>query len=178
MKRLILTYGLISGGIVAASMVWGIMVSASDGESMATLEYVGYLIMLVALSVIFIGIKKYRDQELGGVITFGTGMLVGLGISVVAAIIYVVTWEIYLAQTDHAFINDYIADAIASKKAAGISGADLDAAIAELDKMREQYAKPLYRIGVTFLEILPVGILISLISAAVLRKSEILPASS
>ena len=79
MKKIILTYGLIAGTIVIASGILGIeLVDVGETEAMANLEYVGYLVMLVALSVIFIGIKKYRDQELGGVITFGTAALVGL----------------------------------------------------------------------------------------------------
>lgn len=177
MKMIILVYGIIAGSIVAVSMVWGIWVSDSSGESMAVLEYVGYLIMLVALSVIFVGIKKYRDDELGGVISFGTAVLVGLGISLIASIIYVGVWEIYLAQTNYAFMNDYIAGALAAKEAAGATPAEMHAATAEFDAMRENYRNPLFRLGITFLEIFPVGLLITLISAAILRKSEVLPAN-
>lgn len=176
MKRIILVYGVISGVIIVGSAIWGISVADVSGESMVALEYLGYLIMLIALSVVFVGIKKYRDQELGGVITFGTATLVGLGISVVASVIYVCAWEFYLAQTDYAFMNDYIAARIAENEATGITGAELEAVVADMERIREQYQKPLYRMGITFLEIFPVGLLITLISAAILRKSEILPA--
>ena len=89
--------------------------------------------MLVALSVAFIGIKKYRDQEPGG-----------LGISLVASVIYVCAWEFYLAQTGYAFIYDCMASAIGAKREAGVSAAELESEIASLEAMRAQYAKPLY----------------------------------
>ena len=176
MKKIILIYGVIAGAIVAVSMVWGFLVSDSSGEGMQMLEIMGYLIMLIALSVIFFGIKKYRDDELGGVITFGTAVLVGLGISVVASIIYVVTWEIYLAQTNYAFMNEYITASLESMKAAGATAAEVQAASADFDVMAERYKNPMFRVGITFVEIFPVGLLITLISAAILRKSEVLPA--
>ena len=156
MQRIILTYGAISGVIIIGSAIWGAELAGASGESMAALEYLGYLIMLIALSVVFVGIKKYRDQELGGVITFATAVLVGVGISVVASVVYVAAWEVYLAQTDYAFIEDYIASVLATKQAAGVSGPELEAAIASTEAMRAQYARPLYRLGITFLAIFPI----------------------
>lgn len=179
MKKIILIYGLIAGTIVIAAGILGIeLVDASATETMANLEYVGYLVMLVALSVIFVGIKKYRDQELGGVITFGTAVLVGLGISAVAGVVYVAVWEIYLAMTNYAFMDDYIASVIAAKEAGGAAPAELEETVASMERMREQYRNPLFRLSITFLEIFPVGALITLISSAFLRRSENLPANA
>ena len=178
MKRIILVYGVISGVVIIGSAIWGAELAGSTGESVAALEYLGYLIMLLALSVVFIGIKKYRDQELGGVISFGTATLVGAGISVVASAVYVAAWEIYLAQTGYAFIDDYIAATLANEQAAGITDTELEAMASSMEVLRQQYAEPLYRLGMTFLEIFPIGLLITLVSAGVLRKSEILPANA
>ncbi len=179
MKRIILIYGVISGLVVIGSMIIGIVVGFDDNpESVVNLEYVGYLIMLVALSIIFVGIKRYRDQELGGVITFGTAFVVGLGISAIAGVMYVAVWEIYLAMTDYAFMDQYIASVIASEEAKGVVGAELDALIADLDKQRQMYGNLFLRLGITFMEIFPVGLVIALISAAILRKSEVLPATA
>jgi hypothetical protein len=133
--------------------------------------------MLIALSMIFVGIKRYRDQHLGGVIRFGTAVALGLGIAAVAAIIYVGVWEIYLAMTDYAFMEQYAQGVIDEKTADGVSGAELQATIDSMETMQRQYANPLFRLPMTFLEIFPVGVLITLISAAILRKSEALPAS-
>ena len=104
MKKIMLIYGAISGAVIISSIMLSLVLKGGP-EATQALEWFGYLVMLVALSVIFVGVKKYRDQELGGVIRFKTAFLMGLGITAVASIIYVVVWEINLAVTDHAFIN-------------------------------------------------------------------------
>ena len=145
---------------------------------MGALEWLGYLIMIVALSMIFVGIKRYRDRELGGVIKFGTAALLGLGITLVASVVYVAVWEVNLSLTDHSFIEEYTRSVVADKQADGITGAELAAVEAEMATMRERYADPLFRVPMTFLEIFPVGLLISLLAAAVLRNSKFLPAAA
>jgi hypothetical protein len=132
--------------------------------------------MVLALSMIFVGIKRYRDNEKGGVIKFLPAFAVGLGIAVVASIIYVGVWEIYSASTNYAFIDSYTAAIIDAKRAAGVSGAALDAEIKQMHELAAQYRDPLFRVPMTFLEIFPVGLIIALISAAVLRNSRVLPA--
>ena len=177
MKKIMLRYGVISGTIIICSIMLS-MVFAGAGESTQVLEWIGYLIMMVALSVIFVGIKRYRDQELGGVIKFGTAFLLGVGISIVASVIYVVVWEINLAVTDYAFIEDYTTSIIEAREAEGIAGAALDKIVEEMETLKERYADPVFRIPITISEILPVGLLISLIAAGVLRNSNVLPATA
>lgn len=174
MKQIILTYGAIAGLVVIGTMVTGIV----TGSNIMTSEWFGYLIMLVALSLIFIGIKRYRDTELGGVIRFGQAFLMGLGIAAVAGVVYVLVWEVYLAASDYAFIESYTQGVIESKKAAGISGDELQAVIANMESMKEMYHNPLMRLPMTFAEIFPVGLLVSLLSAALLRNPRVLPAQA
>lgn len=175
MKRIIFTYGIISGLVVIGSAILGLALSGGE-QTLHAQAGLGYLIMLIALGTIFVAIKRYRDRQLGGVIRFGTATLLGLGIAVVASITYVVAWEIYLAITDHAFINAYAETVIAGKEAEGVSGAELQKAIEDMESMKIQYANPLFRLPITFLEIFPVGLLITLISAAILRNPGVLPA--
>jgi polyferredoxin len=172
MTRLILTYGLISGLVVIAGII-GTM-QMSGGHSL----WLGYLIMLVALSSILVGVKQHRDQALGGVIGFGPALLVGLGIAVVAGLAYVAVWEVYMAATHYTFMDQYTAQILAAKRAAGVTGAAYAKVGAEMETMRRQYANPLYRMGMTFMEIFPVGLLIALASAALLRNPRFLPARS
>ena len=177
MKKIMLIYGVISGAIITGSLIAG-LVFANAEKSMQSMEWVGYLIMMVALSIIFVGIKRYRDQELGGIIKFGTAFLLGLGISVVASVIYVIAWEINLSVTDYTFIEDYTTSIIHAREAEGMSRAELDNVVEEMETLKTRYANPVYRIPITFSEILPVGLLISLIAAGVLRNSNVLPATA
>ncbi|HTQ13592.1 MAG TPA: DUF4199 domain-containing protein [Rhizomicrobium sp.] len=173
MLRKILTYGTVAGLLV------GIPLSAitvtMHGHSQQYGMLIGYTTMLIALSTVFVAIKRHRDVELGGVIGFWQALRLGLGISVVAGIFYVAAWEITVAATGLDFASTYAAAVIAEKKAAGVSGAALAKVVADMDAFKVQYANPLYRWPMTFAEIFPVGVLVSLVSAGLLRNSRFLP---
>ncbi|HWA60968.1 MAG TPA: DUF4199 domain-containing protein [Caulobacteraceae bacterium] len=173
MIRTILVYGLVSGLIVIFGILATMLVSGGAPHSSV---WLGYLIMLLALSVILVAVKRRRDEALGGVIRFGPAFLMGLGIAVVASIAYVTVWEVYLAVTHYSFIEHYTAGVLAAKRAAGVTGAAYAKVAAEMDAMRRQYADPLYRLPMTFMEIFPVGLLVALASAALLRNPRFLPA--
>jgi hypothetical protein len=171
MIRIILTYGLISGLVV----IIGIISTMRMSEHAL---WLGYLIMLVALSSILVGVKQHRDQALGGVIKFRTALILGLGIAVVAGLVYIAVWEVYLAATDYTFMDQYVAQILEAKRAAGVTGAAYQKVAAEMETMRRQYANPLYRLPMTFIEVFPVGLLIAVVSAALLRNPRFLPARS
>jgi hypothetical protein len=170
-----LTYGLLSGLVIIATMMTGLLLS--ERESFFSSEWFGYLVMLVALTFIFVGVKRYRDVERGGIIRFGPAFAMGLGIAAVAGLAYVAVWEAYLAATDYAFMDEYIADALRARQAEGVTGAALAREAAQLETLRSQYGDPLFRIPMTFLEIFPVGLLVALASAALLRNPKLLPAA-
>jgi hypothetical protein len=174
MTRTILTYGLASGLVV----IFGILatMAASNGGAPHSNEVLGYLVMLVALSVILVAVKRHRDRVLGGVIRFWPALTLGLGIAVVASLAYVAVWEAYMFATHYSFMDRYADEMLAAKRAAGVTGAAYAKAVTEMDAMRRQYANPLIRMGMTFLEIFPVGALIALASAALLRNPRFLPA--
>lgn len=175
MKRIALIYGGLAGVVIIGSMILSIVVS-KDGN--AGSEVFGYLIMLLAFTLIFVGVKRHRDLDLGGLVRFGPAFLVGLSITIVASLIYVGAWEVYLMSTDHAFINDYTAAVISKSESAGVTGVELEAKVEEMERMKVQYAKPWFRLPMTFLEIFPVGLLISLVSAGLLRNPKFLAARS
>ncbi|NWG93191.1 MAG: DUF4199 domain-containing protein [Parvularculaceae bacterium] len=173
MGKIAFIYGAIAGSIVIGSMIVSFILGADHDDHSLVF---GYLIMIVALSLIFIGVKRFRDRNGGGVIKFGRAFILGLMIAVVAGAFYVVGWEGYLAATDYSFMPSYVEHLIEAKKAAGIAGAALDAEIAKLKTMEAQYANPLFRMPMTFLEIFPVGLVIALVSAAILRNPKAFPA--
>jgi hypothetical protein len=175
MLRTILVFGAVAGLIVAVPMC--LMVGFNpDPNAAHTSPLVGYLIMIVALSLIFVGVKQYRDRTLGGVIKFLPAFLVGLGISAVAGVIYVLGWELTLAATDYAFAEQYSQAMIEAAQAKGASAEEIERMSAEMASFRDIYANPLFRMPITFIEIFPVGVVISLIAAALLRNSRFLPA--
>ena len=171
MTRIILTHGLISGLIIIFALIATLV--AADGAPHS--PWLGYLIMLVALSAILVGVKQHRDQNLGGVIRFWPALLVGLGIALVAAVAYVVVWEVYLSVTDYAFMDHYTAAMLEAKRAAGVSGPAYAKAVADMEAMKQQYQNPLFRIAITFVEIFPVGLLVALVTAALVRNPKFLP---
>ncbi len=175
MTRTILTYGLISGVVIILGMIGTIVFDLGNHH---TSVWLGYLIMLVGLSSILMGIRQYRDRQLGGVIKFTTAFGVGLGIAVVASLAYVAIWEVYMALTHYTFMDSYVSGTLAAKRAAGVTGAAYAKAAAEMEAMRVQYANPLYRMPMTFVEIFPVGLIVALASAALLRNPRFLPARS
>lgn len=176
MNKIAIVYGMLSGFIVIVSMIIGIVYSG--GQGFFGSELFGYLMMLIALSMIFIGLKKYRDQEKGGVIKFMPAFGFGLTIAAIAAAMYVVVWEAYLFSTDYVFIEEYTAGLIEAAKARGTEGAALEKIIADADEIKVSYAKPYIRWPMTFLEIFPVGFIISLLSALLLRNPKLLPAKA
>lgn len=178
MNRIILVYGSITGATIIGSMMLGIYAAKSGGNSFLASEAIGYSIMLVGFSMIFVATKKYRDQELGGIIKFGTAFKVGLGISLLAGIVYVLTWEVNLYVTDYTFITEYTDSIIEKARNSGASPTELEATIQQMEEMKVQYGNPLYRLPITFTEIFPVGLLMSLISAGLFKNPNFLPTSN
>jgi len=169
-----LVYGLLSGLVTIAIIMTGLLLGPEAGFTHSL--WFGYLVMLVALSFIFVGVKRYRDVERGGVVKFLPAFGMGLAIAAVAGLAYVVVWETYLASTGYRFMDEYIAAALRRSAAEGASAAAIAQQAADWESMRESYSNPLFRISITFLEIFPVGLLVALVSAALLRNPKLLPA--
>jgi hypothetical protein len=169
MLRTILTYGLI-GGLIAGGIL-SIIVTNFEG---ATGQYgmaIGYLVMLIGLSAIFLAIKRQRDTAGGGVIGFFPALGMGLAISLVAGIVYALCWDVAL----HIIGIDAFIDKFAGAMTDGKSGAELAKAQADMASFRTAYHNPLFRLPMTFVEIFPVGVIVSVVSAALLCNSRFLP---
>ncbi len=165
MNRIILVYGSITGAVIIGSMMLGIWAASSGANSFFASEAIGYSIMIIGFSMIFVATKNYRDQELGGVIKFKTALKVGLGISLIAGVVYVLAWEVNLYATDYAFIQEYTDSIIEKTRESGASETELNETIQKMEEMKANYGNPLYRLPITFTEIFPVGLLFSLVSA-------------
>jgi hypothetical protein len=175
--RYALIYGVIAGALAIGLILMSMVLELPDHFHS---EWFGYLLMLAALSLTFVGVKRYRDVERGGVIRFGPALGLGLGIAVVAGLIYVLGFEIFLATTDPQFLDKYMGDYIAGlardMRAEGAAPAEIQAKVAEIEGMAASYKNNLlFRMAFTFIEIFPVGLIVALVSAAILRNPRMLP---
>jgi hypothetical protein len=173
--NIIFLFGTIAGLIVIAVLIASLALAGQPSEPGS--EWLGYLVMILALSLIFFAVKRYRDRELGGVIRFAPALLMGLAIAAVAGVIYVLMWEVYLAATNYAFIDTYAAAVVEAERAKGTAG-DIAKVMADVEAAKTLYANPITRMAITFIEIFPVGLIIALISAAILRNPKVLPAQA
>ena len=176
MWRDICKYGAIAGLVVAAVMVGGFWAAGGEMPHNAVGMAIGYATMLLALSAVFMGIKHHRDIAGGGVIRFWPAFGMGLAISFVAALFYVAAWEIVQATIVRDFAGSYADSVIAAQAAKGADAAALARLRADMEAFKLQYADPMFRLPMTFAEIFPVGVLVSLVSALVLRNPRVLPA--
>lgn len=172
MLRYSLIYGGITGAIVIA--ILSITIFAFGIDSAGGSQAFGYTLMLAVHCVLFVGLKRYRDLEMGGVISFKKGAVVGMAMAVVAAVVYAIGWEVALNVTDFAFIESFGQVMIHDIKAEGLSPSAEAAKIAEMEGWMELYRNPLIRLPMTMIEILPIGILVALVSALILKNPKVL----
>jgi len=176
MFRDILKYGLI-GGLIVGGIDFIMFTAAGDEPHFKYGMFIGYAVMLLALSTVFVGIKRHRDLERGGVIRFWPAFGMGLGISVIAGVCYVLAWEASQAITGADFPTAYANFVLEEARAEGKSAAAIAKMSAELEQFKLMYANPLWRVCMIFFaEFFPVGLLVSLVSAALLRRPDFMPA--
>jgi len=177
MKKVILIYGLIAGSIVAAMMFITMPMYQSGALNLDNGEWVGYTTIVVALSMVFFGIKSYRDNHSNGSISFVKGFKVGILITLIACIMYGLAWEVSYSQIGDDFMKKINEKYYAEMVAKAATEKELQEAKKQWDSFSEMYKNPLFRFGFTvFVEIFPVGLIITLVSAGILRKKEFLPA--
>ena len=169
MKKNIIIYGLISGLIVSALMAVNVSMCSNSGKFESSI-WLGYASMLIAFSLIFVGIKNYRDKYNGGVISFGKAFKVGFFITLMASAIYVIVWIIEEHFFFPDFMEKYMAHELNKLQSSGISAAELAGKTKELEEATEMYKKPVLKILMTFAEILPVGLIVTLISSFILKR--------
>ncbi len=169
MKKIALIFGLIAGIIPSAMFFIMHNDGGFEASQMENGQIIGYITMIVGFSTIFFAIKQYRDNELNGQIKFGKAFLVGLYITLVASLVYVVAWEVYSNTLMIGDFSDQYVEYIRGDLAAkGLTEAEIDVELApQLDMMKLYKENMPFRLAMTFMEIFPVGLIISLISALV-----------
>jgi hypothetical protein len=169
MKKVVLVYGIIAGLIVTGMMAFSTGYFCTKGDFEGGMIY-GYSAMIIAFSMIFVGVKSFRDKHNGGIINFGKAFKTGLYISLIASTIYVIGWLInyYLFMPD--FMDKYAAVMVAKAKASGVGADELAKTTAYMAKMKEWYKNPLFVILMTYVEILPLALVVTLITSLILKR--------
>lgn len=168
MKKTVLTFGLISGAVISVMMLSTMPFMDRIGFDKGM--FIGYTTMIVSFMLVFFGIRSYRENVGQGQITFGRAFAVGILISVISCICYVVTWEIIYFKFNTGFAEKYGSYLIEQARAAGASQQVLEAKMQEMQQMKAMLDNPLINSAITFLEPWPVALPITLISALILRK--------
>lgn len=171
MKKIILKYGLISGALSAALMLaTGVYYHYNPGK-FENSELVGYTGILLSMLVVFFGVRAYRDQEGEGKLSFGKGFQIGLIIVLISSTIYVLTWQIVSHTLLSDFMDQYMQYTIEKMKQSGMSAEGLAQKTAEMEHYKELFKNPFISTAIIFIEPLPMGLLVTLVSAVALRKN-------
>jgi hypothetical protein len=168
MKKTVLVFGLISGAIMAVMLFASMFFIKNIGFDKA--EIVGYTSMVLAFLLVFFGIRSYRENVGGGTISFGRALSVGLLIVLISTVCYVLAWEIVYFNFMHDFADKYAAHMVEEVRNSGAGEQAIQAKLQEMKRFKELYENPFFNAAITFLEPLPVGLILTLISAIILRK--------
>jgi len=168
MKKNILIFGLISGAISSLMMVATVPFADRIGFDKGAV--IGYTAIVLSFLLVFFGIRSYRDNIGNGQITFTKAFAVGISITLISCICYVVTWEVLYFHFLPGFMDKYGAHMIENLKASGAGPDAIQAQLQQVRKYKEMYDNPFLNATMTFIEPFPIGLVITLISAGVLRR--------
>jgi len=169
MKKNIIVFGLIAG-LISCFNLLAITVMGRKDIDFDNGMWIGYASMLLAFSLIFVAVKNYRDRYNNGIISFGKAFRIGLYITLVAATVYVVTWLIDFYYFIPDFAERYSAHVIKQLKESGASVTEINKQTAEMASFQQMYKNPFFNAMMTYLEIVPVGLLVSLACALILKR--------
>jgi hypothetical protein len=169
MKKNVLIFGLISGLLITAMMLVTATMCYNNPEFVGN-DIMGYTAMIIAFSFIFIGIKNYRDKYLQGTITFGQAFKTGFFITLIASTMYVLVWLVYYYLFIPDFVERYAAHVLRAAENKGATPVELGKKAKEMADFKEMYKSPFFVVIMTFFVVLPVGLVVSLISALILKR--------
>lgn len=169
MRKIVLTFGLISGLVLSVLMGGAFLLSkkVGTGHSLA----LGYATIVASFLLVYFGVRSYRDERPGGQISFGRAFACGLLITLVATICYVALWEVvYFRFMPHS-MDGYFAAQVRTVQTSGLDPAIIAARVAAIRHSQQMYGNPLVNMAYTFMEPFPVGLIVTLVSAGVLRRT-------
>jgi len=175
MKKTVLTFGLISGAVSAVTML--ATIPFADRIGWKNGEILGYTAIVLSALLVFFGVRSYRENAGGGRLTFGRGFAVGILITLISCACYVGTWEIAYYKFMPDFAEKYAAHMVENAKASGASQQKIDETERKAKEFKHMYDNPLFNVAITFTEVFPIGLVVTLLSAGILKKKGPAPAN-
>ena len=169
MKRTVLIFGVISGVISSVMMFLTLPLEKRGAINFENGEVIGYTAIFLSFLLVFFGIRAYRENN-GGTISFGRGFAVGILITLISCIFYVASWEVIYHEFMPDFADKYAAATVTKLREKGASDAAIAAKKKQMDQMKVMLANPAINAAMTFIEPFPVGLLVTLVSAGILRR--------
>ncbi len=168
MKKTVLTFGLISGAIAAGTML--ATLPFADSISFKQGEILGYTTIVLSALMVFFGVRSYRENVAAGRLTFGRGFAVGILITLISSACYVATWELIYFKLKPGFAEKYAANMVDRARASGASQQKVDKIVKQAQDFKQMYDKPVMNVALTFMEVFPIGLAVTGVSAGILRK--------
>jgi hypothetical protein len=169
MKKTIITFGGIAGLIFSVFIIFLGWINSKTPGHVGSLIF-GYAVQVIAFSFIFVAIKNFRDKLNGGMISFGKALRIGLGITLIGGTLYVLLWLVDFYAFNPDFMVKYAAQMVKEVKDSGVSQAIADKKISDINSMMEMYKSPVFVVIFTYVEVLPTGIILSLLAALILKR--------
>jgi hypothetical protein len=168
MKKTVLTFGLIAGVMISVLMDSSLLLANRIGSGHSMI--LGYTIMVASFLLIYFGIRSYRDNNLDGQISFGRAFACGILIALITCVCYVATWEVLYFNFMPHFMDSYFAAEIHKVQSSSPDPATVAAQVAAIRRSQQLYQNPFVNMAYTFIEPFPVGLIMTLVSAAILRR--------
>lgn len=166
MNKIVLKNGLF-GSLIVSTLLLSVTFYMKANPEKEVSMFFGFAGMLLAFIFVVLGIKQQRDTN-NGFISLGKAFLTGFWITLIISTIYVVVWLIIFYNFFPNFAEHYTDMAIAKA-----SPDEVAQVTEEMNSFKEMYKNPIMVILLTYMEILPLGIVFSLISALILKKKQI-----
>ncbi len=170
MRKTVLTFGLLSGAVSTVMML--VTEPFIDPAKHATADILGYSAMLLSALLVFFGVRSYREHAGEGRLTFGRGVAVGLLITLVSTLCYIVAFEVMYFGIAPDFGDRFSACMIERARAAGGGPQEIETVTEQARTLKRLYDHPITNAALTFATSFPVGFVGSLISAAILRRKQ------
>ena len=170
MKKIVIRYGLASGAILIALSAVLIPLCLNGTINFDHSEVLGYSAMVLSFLLVFFGVRSYRDNVAGGTISFGKAFQVGILITLITCAMYVISWEIAYFNFFPDFLDKYSAHTLDRLRASGASAAKIQETTDQMAMMAKYYDNIFFNMAITLMEVLPVGLIMTLISAAIVRR--------